>query len=49
MSGPNIGVVWRSFTVPGNMSLRLTGGLLVSMGEESKIGMFDNIFIDIAK
>ena len=47
ISGPNAGGKSVCLQTLGLMQYMFQCGLLVSMGEESKIGMFDNIFIDI--
>ncbi len=47
ISGPNAGGKSVCLQTLGLMQYMFQCGLLVSMGEESKIGIFDNIFIDI--
>jgi len=47
ISGPNAGGKSVCLQTLGLLQYMFQCGLLVSMGEESKIGIFDNIFIDI--
>ncbi len=47
ISGPNAGGKSVCLQTLGLMQYMFQCGLLVSMGEESKVGIFENIFIDI--